>query len=58
MALKFQGGKATEAAHLAQQLMDKVQSLRMMGGRDKNLDTAMQKARECQDALGNFLAGE
>lgn len=71
MALQFKGGRALhrgdqgqelqktmEAAELVKQLMNKVQSLRMMGGRDKNLDIALQRARECGDAIANYLGGE
>ena len=71
MAVRFQGGQAVpqstgrnfndvEAAiHIGVQLQDKIQKLRFQpGGRDKNLDLAMQRAREATQALGNFLAGE
>jgi len=72
MAMKVQGGRMVpiqstgrnftdvEAAiQLGIQLQDKIQKLRFQpGGRDKNLDLAMQRAREATQALGNFLAGE
>ena len=47
------------AIQIATQLQDKIQKLRFQpGGRDKNLDLAMQRAREVTQALGEFLAGE
>lgn len=47
------------AIQLGSELQDKIQKLRFQpGGRDKNLDLAMQRAREATQALGNFLAGE
>jgi hypothetical protein len=72
MAMKVQGGRMVpsqstgrnftdvEAAiQLGIHLQDKIQKLRFQpGGRDKNLDLAMQRAREATQALGNFLAGE
>lgn len=71
MALKFQGGKAASvssgrnfadvetAIQTGVELQDRIQKLRFQpGGRDKNLDLAMQRAREATEALGNFLAGE
>lgn len=72
MAMRVQGGRMVptqstgrnftdveSAIQLGSELQDKIQKLRFQpGGRDKNLDLAMQRAREATQALGNFLAGE